>query len=145
MIFLTHQLFPNHFYLLTTLNFFSFSNSFFHKLKSKNRGKIKKLLLEDKAVICPIILQEILQGVKTEEEIQRISHFFNFLPKLKVDLYLVAFGVAEIYRDCRIKGVTIRKSPDCQIAFFSNLEGIPILHDDRDFLNIGKVIDLQFF
>jgi predicted nucleic acid-binding protein len=118
---------------------------FFRDSNSEIREKVKKLLFEDKAVICPIILQEILQGMKSEKEAQKISHFLNFIPKLKVDPYLVAFGAAEIYRECRIKGVTIRKSPDCQIAFFSNLEGIPILHDDRDFLNISKVVDLLFY
>ncbi len=83
--------------------------------------------------------------MKSEVEAERVSHFFNFIPKLKIDSYLVAYGAAKIYRACRKVGITIRKSPDCQIAFYSNLEGIPLLHDDRDFLNIAKVIDLQFY
>ena len=109
------------------------------------REKVKDLLFEDKAVICPIILQEVLQGIKTEREAERISHYFNFIPKLKVDPYMVAIGTAEIFRKCRKAGITIRKSPDCQIAFFANLEGTPLLHDDRDFFHIGKVIQLEFF
>lgn len=96
-------------------------------------------------MICPIILQEILQGMKTDVEVQKISHFFNFLPQLKADPYVVAFGAAEIYRNCRKMGITVRKSQDCQIAFFSNLEEIPLLHDDKDFVNIGKAVDLQFY
>ena len=84
-------------------------------------------------MICPIILQEILQGMKTDVEVQKISHFFNFLPQLKADPYVVAFGAAEICRNCRKMGITVRKSQDCQIAFFSNLEEIPLLHDDKDF------------
>ncbi|MBN7803584.1 PIN domain-containing protein [Algoriphagus aestuariicola] len=118
---------------------------FFRDSNPAIREKVRKLLLEDKAVICPIILQEILQGMGTDDEVQRISHFFNFLPQLKVDPYVVAFGAAEVYRNCRKMGITVRKSQDCQIAFFANLEGTPLLHDDRDFLNIGKVIDLQFY
>jgi predicted nucleic acid-binding protein len=118
---------------------------FFRDSNPAIREKVRKLLLEDKAVICPIILQEILQGMRTDDEVQRISHFFNFLPQLKVDPYVVVFGAAEIYRNCRKMGVTVRKSQDCQIAFFANLEGTPLLHDDRDFLNIGKVVDLQFY
>ncbi len=124
------------------------TSAWIHFFRDSNpliREKVKGLLFEDKAVICPIILQEILQGMKSELEADRVSHFFNYIPKLKIEPYLVAFGAAEIYRACRKAGITIRKSPDCQIAFFSNLEGLPLLHDDKDFLNIGKVIDLEFY
>ncbi len=92
--------------------------NFFRDSNPVIREKVKKLLFEDKTVICPIKLQEILQGLKSDKEVQKISHYFNFLPKLKVDPYLVAFGAAGIYQDCRKKGLTIRKSQDCQIAFF---------------------------
>lgn len=123
------------------------TSAWIHFFRDSNpvvRDKVRTLLFEDKAVICPIILQEILQGMKSEVEAEGVSHFFNFIPKLKIDPYLVAYGAAEIYRACRKVGITIRKSPDCQIAFYSNLEGIPLLHDDKDFLNIAKVIHLEF-
>jgi predicted nucleic acid-binding protein len=117
---------------------------FFRGTNTVIQEKVRKLLLEDRAVICPIIYQEILQGLKSEAEVQKVSHLLIFIPRLKVDPYLIAFGAAEIYTDCRRQGITIRKSQDCQIAFFCSLEGVALLHDDKDFFNIAKLIDLEF-
>jgi predicted nucleic acid-binding protein len=117
---------------------------FFRGTNSVIQEKVKKLLLEDRAVICPIIYQEILQGLRSEAEVKKVYQLLNFIPRLKVDPYLIAFGAAEIYTVCRRQGIAIRKSQDCQIAFFCSLEGIALLHDDKDFLNIAKLVDLEF-
>ncbi|GAA4798342.1 hypothetical protein GCM10023231_28820 [Olivibacter ginsenosidimutans] len=44
--------------------------------------------------------------------------------------------------ECR-KGVTIRKSNDCLIAYYAIFHAITIVHADRDFETIRQHSDLQ--
>ena len=47
--------------------------------------------------------------------------------------YQVAVQSAQNYRILRKKGVTVRKTIDVIIGTYCILEGLPLLHDDRDF------------
>lgn len=49
-----------------------------------------------------------------------------------------AFGAAELFRSQRKKGVTIRKSNNCLIAYDAIYFDIPIAHVDGDFEPISK-------
>jgi len=42
--------------------------------------------------------------------------------------------------DCRRAGITIRSSIDCLIARVAIEHGLMLLHDDRDFERISKVV-----
>jgi hypothetical protein len=53
-----------------------------------------------------------------------------------------AIGAANIYRKLRKKGLTIRKSNDCLIAWFSIKNSLEIVHNDRDFDVILNNIEL---
>lgn len=64
------------------------------------------------------------------------------LPCLEINqaTYLAA---AQIYRDLRIRGITIRKSIDCIIAAVALQHQCHLLHNDRDFEMIAKHFPLQ--
>jgi predicted nucleic acid-binding protein len=47
--------------------------------------------------------------------------------------YQVAVQSAQNYRILRKKGVTVRKTIDVIIGTYCIIEGLPLLHDDRDF------------
>jgi predicted nucleic acid-binding protein len=47
--------------------------------------------------------------------------------------YQVAVQSAQNYRILRKKGVTVRKTIDVIIGTYCIMEGLPLLHDDRDF------------
>ncbi len=47
---------------------------------------------------------------------------------------------SDIYRECRKKGITIRKTIDCLIAAVAIENGLSLLHKDSDFDNISKCI-----
>jgi predicted nucleic acid-binding protein len=83
--------------------------------------------------ICPVIIQEILQGIKSDKEYARIKDSLFALNVLNDDAVETAIGAAEIYRILRKKGVTIRKSNDCLITFYALKYSLKILHNDRDF------------
>jgi predicted nucleic acid-binding protein len=83
--------------------------------------------------ICPVIIQEILQGIKSDKEYARVKDNLFALNVLNDDAIEAAIGAAEIFRILRKKGVTIRKSNDCLIAFYALKYSLKILHNDRDF------------
>ena len=47
--------------------------------------------------------------------------------------YQVAVQSAQNYRILRKQGVTVRKTIDVIIGTYCIMEGLPLLHDDRDF------------
>jgi predicted nucleic acid-binding protein len=83
--------------------------------------------------ICPVIIQEILQGIKSEKEYRQVKEYLFALNVLNDDAIEAALGAVKIYRKLRKKGITIRKSNDCLIAYYSIKYSLKILHRDRDF------------
>jgi len=49
----------------------------------------------------------------------------------------VFLRAADMYRKCRIKGITIRTSNDCIIAATALEHHCPLLHNDKDFTPIA--------
>ncbi len=82
---------------------------------------------------CPVILQEVLQGIKKDSEYEEVIDAFFVLNKLNADPYQAATGAAEIYRNLRKKGITIRKGNDCLIVWYGIKNNLEIIHCDRDF------------
>jgi hypothetical protein len=107
---------------------------FFKGIKSDQTGLLVYLLENDLPVYyCPVILQEVLQGIKKDSELEEVKEVFTVLNRLVEDPYQSAMGAAEIYRNLRKKGITIRKGNDCLIAWYANNNNLEIVHRDRDF------------
>ena len=87
------------------------------------------------------IYQEVLQGVSSEREFERVSEYLGsqtfYHPAEPVESYAEA---ARMYFDCRRAGLTVRSSIDCLIARLAIEHGLTLLHDDRDFEKISEVI-----
>src|SRR5579872_5687839 len=97
------------------------------------------------AEICPPIYQEILQGIRTDVEYERIKELLRTINFLTLDGYFAAEGGARIYRELRKKGVTIRKPNDCIIAFYAIHFDLPLAHNDSDFEKIAKHTALKVY
>ncbi|MDR7128780.1 putative nucleic acid-binding protein [Algoriphagus sp. 4150] len=67
------------------------------------------------------------------------------MTRLNADPYEAAIGSSQIYSGLRQKGVTIRKSNDCLIAWYAVKYNIPIWHQDRDFDMIANQGILKIF
>ena len=93
--------------------------------------------------ICPVIMQEILQGIISDKEKEIVNYHFNSLTKLIENSYQMAIEAADIYRTLRKKGMTIRKSNDCLIAAYAIKNDVALLHDDKDFTNIAAFTNLK--
>jgi predicted nucleic acid-binding protein len=83
--------------------------------------------------ICPTILQEILQGIRNDKQFKEIKEYLLCINILNDDAIETAIGSVNIYRKLRKKGISIRKSNDCIIAYYAFKYSLKILHRDRDF------------
>jgi predicted nucleic acid-binding protein len=84
-------------------------------------------------IIGDIILTEVLQGFKSDKDFKAAKSHLDALPFMQIGGYEVALKSAQNYRSLRKKGVTVRKTIDVIIATFCIIEGLTLLHDDRDF------------
>jgi len=82
---------------------------------------------------CPIIVQEVLQGVVQDSEFRAVNTYFKTFTRLVGEQYNMAYEAAELYRSLRKKGVTIRKPNDCLIAMYAIKNKVQLLNDDKDF------------
>ncbi len=113
---------------------------FFNNPKSDVSNKVKELIVNNAEVyLCPIIWQEILQGIKLDKDYKQIKYILSFFPMLKNDSLIIAEKAVEIYRKTRNKGITIRKSNDCSIAAYAILNDLTLLQFDRDFVQMQKL------
>ena len=112
---------------------------FFNGVDSDNVNVFNYYLENDFPIfICPVIIQEILQGIKSEKEYRQVKEYLFALNVLNDDAIEAALGAVKIYRKLREKGITIRKNNDCLIAYYVIKYSLKILHRDRDFDNIIK-------
>jgi predicted nucleic acid-binding protein len=87
---------------------------------------------------CPVVLQEVLQGIVSDHEFGKVNSYLNTLFPLTGNGYEFAYDSARLYRSLRKKGVTIRKPNDCLIATYAIYYKIALLQDDRDFELIAQ-------
>lgn len=105
---------------------------------------LARALEEGELIILPgLILTEILQGLPSDAEAERVAELMSALqvpPELDENDYMDA---AALYRACRRQGATPRSTIDCLIAQICLVLQVPILAQDRDYEAIAKVAPLQ--
>ena len=94
-------------------------------------------------VLCPVIIQEILQGIKEDKDFHSVKDNLSGFEVLSIDPLEAAYGAASLYRSVRKRGITIRKSNDCLIAFYSIFCKTALLHNDEDFNRIAQYTSLK--
>lgn len=91
--------------------------------------------------ITASIYQELLQGAASEEDFGRLAEYLGtqrfYHPGDPIGSYREA---ALMYFRCRRAGVTVRSTIDCLIARQAIEEDLLLLHNDRDFVNMARVI-----
>ncbi|MBI1920324.1 MAG: PIN domain nuclease [Geobacter sp.] len=97
----------------------------------------------NRAAICGIILQEILQGIRERKTYEQTRQRLMFLPFLEAgrDVHLLA---AEIYRGLRRKGITV-PAADATIAAIAIHHGCPLFTMDSHFAVIAENSELALF
>jgi predicted nucleic acid-binding protein len=86
----------------------------------------------DDVCTCGIVVAEVFQGLRRDEGRDALRRSFEdlvFLEPSGIRLYLRA---AELYRELRRKGRTVRSTVDCIIATIAEDGGCALLAHDRD-------------
>ena len=107
-------------------------------------GRLEELIRErNRAVICGIIPQEILQGIREQKSYDITRQRLLFLPFLEAgrEVHLLA---ASLYRDLRKKGVTV-SSTDASIAAVAIYHGFPLFTRDEHFSEIARHSKLRLY
>lgn len=93
--------------------------------------------------LTDVVLTEILQGLRTEDEAARVDSHLSELTVLRLDSLQDFRRAAGLYRAARRQGVTIRRTNDCLIASVCVREDLPLLHSDVDFDRLAAVTELR--
>lgn len=97
----------------------------------------------DEIVTCLPVIQEVLQGFDDERAYRLAREPMLSLPTVESPLQSAVFVEAvRLYRTARRAGLTVRSSVDCLIAACALRNGLPVLHDDRDFDHLATVSPL---
>ena len=104
---------------------------------------LKEGLKEANVSCCPIIVQEVLQGIRNDLTYQLVKEQFLQLEIFVSEQLHVAIEAAQLYRYLRKKGVTIRKPNDCIIAWYAINNNVKLLHSDADFDLIAQHTKLK--
>lgn len=115
---------------------------FFRDRASKALARFEEILEYNLPFgITGLIFQEVLQGADSEEDFSRLSVYLGTQKFYHLHDQLDSFRkAAHIYFRCRRQGVTIRSSAECLVAQVAIEHGLVLLHNDKDFLNMGRVI-----
>jgi predicted nucleic acid-binding protein len=93
---------------------------------------------------CGPIVQEFFQGFEDTPAFGSYGALFTNIPRVSDPLPSEVFwGAADIYRQGRRRGLTIRSSIDCLIAAIALENSVVLWHCDRDFDNIAKFTNLR--
>lgn len=97
---------------------------------------------DEDVALTDIILTEILQGLRTDREVQRVGERLSVFEVLRLrDLSDFRLAAA-LYRSARRHGVTVRRTNDCLIAAVCVREQVPLLHAGHDFDHLARVTEL---
>ena len=95
--------------------------------------------------ITDLIYCEVLQGIRDQAQFVQVREILGSYPILRMRGLEVFEEAANIYRDCRTRGFTIRKTIDCLIAATCLNAGAELYHNDRDYDFIARVRKLKIY
>jgi hypothetical protein len=112
---------------------------FLNGIESREVSYLREAVLVGELIhLCPIIIQEVLQGIRDDRQYELVKDYLLAFNRLAWEPVAASIAVADLYRSLRKKGITIRKSNDCLIAAFAKEFGLSVLHVDRDFQAIAE-------
>lgn len=105
---------------------------------SRTSDEVSKLLGDESEICtCGIVVTEVLQGLRREAGYPKVVELFadlTFCEAAGLGTYVRA---AEVYRELRRRGITVRSTIDCLIAIIAEEQECVILARDRDLAAIS--------
>ena len=113
-------------------------------VKSPQVGRLGALLAQRRQVlVADLVLCEVLRGVRSETialDVEASLRRFEIMSVCDPDIAVTA---AANYRLLRRHGISIRKTIDLIIGTFCIERGHALLHSDRDFEPMERLLGLQ--
>ncbi|MEI6617297.1 MAG: PIN domain nuclease [Cyanobium sp. ELA507] len=106
---------------------------FFHGVSTPEVERLDGLLGVTPLAIGDLVLVEVMQGFRTDQDGATARQLFRSLALLPMLGGSNAWKAAENYRQLRRKGITVRKTIDGIIATACIEANLPLLFSDRDF------------
>ena len=116
---------------------------YFNGKKTSQTDWLDSALGSIPVIIGDLILTEVLQGFQNSKEFKVAKDFLLGMPFMPMVGRAIALKSAENYRALRRRGVTVRKTIDVLIGTFCMYYQVPLLHDDRDFDPMVKLLGLK--
>jgi len=119
---------------------------FREKERTKQADILQRLIEEENNIcICPIIYQEVLQGIRDDNTFTEIKSILQNVTMINTPIMTVSDHAIDLYRSLRKEGITIRKPYDCLIASYAILEDIYLFHNDADFRQMENKSKLKIY
>ncbi len=116
---------------------------YFNGIDSWQTELLDRLLKEEPIIMGDLILTEVLQGFRDDQDFEKAKSRLNILPFKQMGGYEIALKSAQNYRTLRKNGITVRKTIDIIIGTFCILEKLSLLHDDKDFEPMTEFLSLR--
>ena len=105
--------------------------------------RLRALLPTTPLLIGDLILCEVLQGFRIEAEAKLVERSLSRFEAVSLIDPELAVKAAANYRFLRRRGITVRKTIDVIIATYCIERGHSLLHSDRDFAPMERLLGLQ--
>jgi predicted nucleic acid-binding protein len=108
--------------------------------EAEMKEKVRSLLLDGAAVLCPVVIAELWMGAgskKDQDDLTDLSAVLRCLP-MSEEVWECSFRLARI---CRAKGTAVPSS-DLMIASCAFSHGVKILAKDKHFETLEEYRDL---
>jgi predicted nucleic acid-binding protein len=116
---------------------------YFRGTATPQTDRLDELLGAVPLAVGDLILTEVLQGFASDRQFNEARRLMNALELVNLGGLDVAIEAARNYRRLRELGVTVRKTIDTVIATRCIVNGMQLLHSDRDFDAFEQHLGLQ--
>ena len=107
---------------------------YFNGIDNQQAEMLDKTLGTESVVIGDLILTEVLQGFRLDEDYRNARRLFDSLTMFDMLGKEMALASAENYRYLRKQGTTIHKTAGVITATFCIKHRMPLLFSDKDFI-----------
>ncbi len=116
---------------------------YFTGKKTPGAEQLDSLLGEELVAIGDLILIEVLQGFRADNDFRQARKLLLSLTVVNMLDTNIALKTAANFRRLRKKGITVRKTIDAIIATYCIENKLPLLHSDKDFQPFHKHLKLK--
>ncbi|MGF1479837.1 MAG: PIN domain nuclease [Cyanophyceae cyanobacterium] len=95
--------------------------------------KLDNLLSSTIIIIGDLVLAEILQGFREDQDYQLVKQLLQKLELISLCNISTGIKSADNYRKLRKQGITVRKTIVCLMAMYCIANNLPLLYADQDF------------